>query len=172
MAGARGLAAPRVRVRDALLVALLFGGFQALMPAVGWAIGVALLDHVRAWGHWVTFGVLFAIGVKMILDARQEPSDGSGPSNDAGFGLKILVVLAFATSIDALVAGLTLGIEGMSVVRACGVIGIVTGILSLAGVYAGRHLGGHFGARLDVAGGLVLVGLGIKALVEHYWRSR
>lgn len=170
VAGARGLAAKKIRVRDALLVALFFGGFQAGMPAIGWAIGGAFAARITGWGHWVTFVVLGGIGVKMLHEARAEDPDeeASKPPPQNAFGVKLLFVLAIATSIDALAAGVTFALSDVHVVTACAVIGVVTALLSFGGVYVGHRFGTRVGKRFDMLGGIVLIGLGVKALVEHF----
>jgi len=174
VAGARGLAAKRIRLRDALLVALFFGGFQAGMPAIGWGIGEAFAARIMGWGHWVTFVVLGGIGAKMIYETRKTGSDDDAPkpSGDDLFGTKVLAVLAIATSIDALAAGVALAVENVSIVQACVVIGVVTAALSFAGVYVGHRFGRRFGSdRLEMVGGIVLLGLAAKALIDHFWSA-
>lgn len=174
VAGARGLAAKRVRLRDALLVGVLFGGFQAGMPALGWLLGDVLSSRILGWGHWVTFVVLGGIGAKMIFEARKPEDEGkearsSAPTTEPNvFGLRALFLLAIATSIDALAAGITLAVSGFPIMTACAVIGVVTAALSSAGVYVGHRFGARFGKRLEVFGGLVLAGLAVKALVDHF----
>ena len=168
VAGTRGLASKRVRSRDALLVALFFGGSQAAMPAIGWALGATFAARIMGWGHWVTFVVLGGIGAKMIHEAMKAgPEDAEVVATADVFGLKVLALLALATSIDALAAGVPLALSNASIVRACLVIGAVTAALSFAGVYVGHRFGARFGKRLEVAGGLVLIGLGVKSLVDH-----
>jgi putative Mn2+ efflux pump MntP len=165
VAGTRGLAAARVRVQDALLVGALFGGAQAGMPVIGWALGETVAARVSAWSHWVTFSVLVVLGGKMIREAIEEDEDRDATPP---FGLKVLTLLAIATSIDALAAGVTLALRGVEVALACTTIGAVTFALSFAGVYVGHRFGTRIGKRLDVLGGVVLVALGVKALVDHY----
>lgn len=170
VSGARGLAAKEVRPRDAIRVALLFGGFQAAMPAIGWALGATFATRIMGWGHWVTFVVLGGIGGKMLYEALKPGDDDDAieaATNDV-FGLKVLVLLAVATSIDALAAGVALAVANASIVRACVVIGVVTAVLSFAGVHAGHRFGSRLGKRLEVLGGVVLVGLAVKTLVEHF----
>lgn len=169
VAGARGLASKqKIRPRDALIVALFFGGFQAAMPAVGWGAGQAFASRILGWSHWVTFIVLAGIGAKMLHEAfSAEQKDEEAATNDV-FGLKVLALLAVATSIDALAAGVTLALGDVSVAQACGMIGVITAVLSFAGVYVGHRFGATFGKRLEVGGGLVLIGLAVKALVDHF----
>jgi putative Mn2+ efflux pump MntP len=172
VSGARGLAAKRIRFRDALLVALFFGGFQAAMPAIGWALGAAFAARISGWGHWVTFVVLGGIGVKMMYEALKAPEeDDPKPADDEIFGLRVLALLAIATSIDALAAGVALAVANVSIVRACIVIGAITAALSFAGVHVGHRFGKRFGKRLEVVGGVVLIGLGVKSVVDHFMAS-
>jgi putative Mn2+ efflux pump MntP len=161
-----GFAAKRVRARDALLLAFLFGAFQALMPVIGWAAGVRFAHLIAAWDHWVAFVLLCAIGGKMIYEAFAEPENPAAGGRNP-FGLKVLLVLAVATSIDALVAGLTLPLLDVRPFVAAAIIGVVTFVLSLAGVVLGRRFGDALGSRLDVIGGVILIGLGVKTLAEH-----
>jgi manganese efflux pump family protein len=170
VAGARGLAVKKkIRVRDALVVALFFGGFQAAMPAIGWGLGEAFASRITGWGHWVTFVVLGGIGAKMIHGSIVQKSTDE-EEKEAGdvFGLKVLALLAIATSIDALAAGVTLALGNVHIVEACAVIGVITAALSFAGVYIGHRFGARFGKRLEIAGGVVLLALAGKALVDHY----
>ncbi|MDB4941180.1 MAG: hypothetical protein JWP97_714 [Labilithrix sp.] len=170
VAGARGVAARRsIRVTDALRVAVFFGGFQAAMPAVGWALGEAFATRIVGWSHWVVFVVLAGIGGKMLheaLGAEHDEDEKAVPAD--AFGFRMLALLAVATSIDALAAGITLALAGANVVSACAIIGVVTGVLSFAGVYIGHHSGRRFGKPLEVLGGLVLIALAVKALVDHF----
>lgn len=165
VAAARGLAAPRVRARDVLLVGAFFGGFQALMPLVGWLVGATFGRAVAEWDHWIAFVLLAGIGVKMLVEARKPPearADGDRP-----FAPKLLLVLAIATSIDALAAGVALPMLDVSLAPALLTIGVTTALLSGAGVVVGRRVGAALGRRLDAFGGIVLIGLGIKILMEH-----
>ena len=175
VAGARGLAARRIRLRDAGLAALFFGGFQAGMPAIGWAIGEVFAERIMGWSHWVTFVVLGGIGAKMIDEARKAAKEDAAPpsARDDLFGVKVLAILAIATSIDALAAGVALAVENVRIVQACAVIGLVTAGLSFAGIYGGHRFGKRFGgARLEVVGGFVLLGLAAKALIDPFWLAR
>ncbi len=169
VAGTRGLAARTVRPRDALRVGIFFGVAQAIMPAIGWFAGAHFASKIAAWDHWIIFGVLGALGAKMIYESLEAPAaEASADASGANaFGLRILALLALATSIDALAAGVTLAMVDVNVVWACSLIGVVTGVLSFAGVYVGRRFGARLGKRLDAVGGLVLIGIGIKTLIEH-----
>ncbi len=172
-AAARGLAVSDLRPRHALAVALYFGGFQAGMPLLGYLLGQKVGPLVAAFDHWIAFGILVALGAKMIREAYAEghevevdvealPGRASAP-----FGPRVMVPLAIATSIDALAAGLTLPLLGAPLVVSLAIIGITTAALSVFGLLAGRRFGGALGTRLDVFGGVVLIALGSKTLVDH-----
>ena len=169
VSAARGLATPVIRPRHAVLVAVFFGGFQAAMPLLGWAIGSRVGRFVEAWDHWIAFALLGAIGGKMIHEARskKEEADRAPRDERALFGLKVMLVLAVATSIDAFAVGITLPMLGAPIVTTLVTIGVTTALCSVAGLLLGRRLGGAFGKRIDLAGGIVLVGLGTKILIEH-----
>lgn len=167
VAAARGLSVRRIRLAHVLLIAGFFGGFQAAMPLLGWWLGVSVGPAIAAWDHWVVFVVLGGIGAKMLWEARQ-PDDAEGrvDEHDA-FRLRLLLVLAIATSIDALAAGFTLPLLGAPLVLSLATIGITTALLSALGLFAGHRFGAALGRRLDAAGGLMLIGLGLKTLIEH-----
>lgn len=173
VAAARGLSATTLRVRDAAKVAFLFGAFQAGMPLVGWAASARFAAAIDAWDHWIAFTLLAGMGAKMVRDGLRE--DDGGPEGEAPaakdasdpYGWAPLLALALATSIDALVAGFTLPTLAVPVGTAVASIGLVTALLSGAGVYLGRRFGAHLGARLTPLGGVLLIGLGVKVLVDH-----
>ena len=166
VSAARGLAVPAIRARHVALVAGFFGGFQALMPVIGWVLGARLGPLVQAWDHWIAFVLLASIGGKMLWEARGA-GDADSPVAVDHFALKSMLVLAIATSIDALAVGITLPMLNAPFVLSIATIGVVSAILSAAGLFAGRRFGAMLGKRLDAAGGLVLIGLGLKILVEH-----
>ncbi|MEJ7735001.1 MAG: manganese efflux pump MntP family protein [Polyangiaceae bacterium] len=166
----RGIAAERVRLRHVLLVGALFGGFQAAMPILGWLLGSRIGPMVEAWDHWIAFAILGALGGKSIWEAlRGQKAEDAAKKGDV-FGLRVLLVLAVATSIDALAAGFTLPMMGAPPAATFATIGVVTAVLSGAGVVVGKRLGPLFGERIHLIGGLVLVALGVKILVEHLSR--
>jgi manganese efflux pump family protein len=171
VAAARGLTVARVRARHVLLVAGLFGGFQALMPAVGFLLGSHAGKEIAAWDHWIIFAVLSGIGGKMLWEAlhgrEQTPEPQKGDHPEDSFGLKVLLLLAIATSIDALAAGFTLPLLGAPLGVSLLAIGLTTAVLSGLGLFAGQRFGAALGSRLDAAGGLVLIGIGLKTLLEH-----
>lgn len=165
VAAARGVAVDRLRLVHVLRVALLFGGFQALMPLLGWLLGARFGRAFLDWDHWIAFVLLVAIGAKMSWEARTGVPEAR-PVGDP-FGLRILTVLAVATSIDALAVGFTLPMLGAPMAMSLVTIGVTTALLSGAGLFAGRRFGTVIGKRLDLLGGVVLIALGIKILLEH-----
>lgn len=167
VAATRGMAASEIRYKHVLLVAAFFGGFQALMPLLGWIVGSQIGPLVRAWDHWIAFGLLGAIGGKMLWETRHAET-GTSPSREADlFGTKVMFALAVATSIDALAVGVTLPMLNASLWVALPTIGMTTALLSSLGLFAGRRFGAALGRRLDAVGGLVLIGLGVKILADH-----
>jgi putative Mn2+ efflux pump MntP len=165
VAAARALAASRITARDVLLVGLCFGGFQALMPLLGSLIGTQLGTWVAAWDHWVVFAVLFALGSKMLWDARQKDSEREAIANP--FEWRVILVLGVATSLDAFAVGITLPLSRTPIAPAVITIGIVTTLLSGLAVLLGGRLSERVSTRLDVFGGLILIGIGFEVLVEH-----
>ena len=166
VSAARGLATPRIQLRHVLLVAGFFGGFQGLMPAIGFVLGKRVGPFIQAWDHWVAFVLLGFIGGKMLWESRGAPDKEDASKKDL-YGFRIMIVLAVATSIDALAVGITLPMLLAPLLLSVLTIGITTALLSAIALYAGRRFGALLGKRLDAVGGLVLIGLGTKILIEH-----
>jgi putative Mn2+ efflux pump MntP len=153
-----------LKVGHALRMALFFGGFQAVMPIVGFLAGLGLKGYVLAYDHWIAFGLLAFVGAKMIyeslkIDAAEKNID---PSN-----LLVLLVLSVATSIDALAIGITLSVLTTSILGAAGIIGLVTFALSYAGIFIGKRFGHFFESKIEILGGLILIAIGFKILISH-----
>ena len=165
VAAARGLGARRSR--EALVLPLLFGAFQAGMAALGWLAGRWAGAYIAAWDHWVAFGLLVAIGGKMLIDARRDAA-GDAPE-PAPATASLALGLALATSIDAAAAGLTLPLVPVAPWVALALIGGVTTACSALGYLAGRAAGERLGAKLGIVGGLVLIGIGVELLVRALW---
>lgn len=166
-AAARGAVAREIRPGQVLRVAVLFGGFQAGMPLVGWVAGAHAGPFLNGLDHWIGFGLLTLLGLHMLLEARTAGSRERGPAEDL-FSDRALVLVAVATSIDALAAGVTLPILNAPLTLSVVTIGVVTGVLSAAGLFVGRRFGAAVGPRVDVLGGLILIALGCKLLAEHW----
>jgi manganese efflux pump family protein len=166
VAAVRGSAVPKVLPRHMLRVALFFGGFQALMPLLGWLVGANLGQWLTAWDHWIAFAILSVLGVKMLWEARGAGQAVVGTEREL-FGARVLLGLAIATSVDALAVGVTLPLMNAPVLLTVLCMGVTTAILSVLGLFAGRAFGAALGGRLDVLGGVALVALGTKVLVTH-----
>lgn len=168
VSAARGLATPRIEGRDVLLIAGFFGGFQSLMLGIGWAMGSRVGPFVQAWDHWVAFVLLGGIGTKMLWESRKtQLSDWvEGDTTDL-FQFKVLLVLAVATSVDALAAGITLPMLNAPLVLSLTTIGVAAAVLSVLGLFLGHRFGALLGRRLDAVGGVILMFLGSKILFEH-----
>lgn len=158
------IARPQEPFWRAMRMPLAFGFFQALMPLIGWIGGAALVGWIAAWDHWLAFALLTGIGGKMLWEAWAG-DDEAGPGDPFAWGR--LTVLAIATSIDALAAGLSIAVIGVPVLVAVGVIGATTAALCIPAVRLGARLGGRFAAAAEVLGGLTLIGIGAKILVDH-----
>ena len=158
---------PRVRPRHALLVAVFFGGFQALMPVIGWLVGSRIGPLVEAWDHWIAFVLLGAIGAKMIWESRDAKGAATQRSEEELFGLRVMLLLAIATSIDALAVGITLPMLEAPFALSVTTIGVTTAVMCVVGLIVGRRAGAMFGRRLDFLGGVILIGVGTMILLEH-----
>ncbi len=150
--------------RQLVLLAFSFGVFQAGMAALGWWVGASAGDVVEQWDHWIAFGLLLLIGGKMLFEAFRGDAEAAGPSR---LGLRTIVILSVATSIDALAAGVTLPALTAPPLIALVLIGVATFVLSVIGGFVGGRLGSHLGRKLEVLGGLALIGIGTKTLVDH-----
>lgn len=159
----KGLSMEKMNPRHALIIGLYFGGFQALMPLGGYILGARFQDAITAYDHWIAFVLLAVIGGNMIKDALSSAED----SCDASIAFKDMVVLAVATSIDALAVGVTFAFLQVSVLPAVSFIGVITFLLSIAGVYAGHIFGCRYKSKAELAGGLILIAIGLKILIEH-----
>ena len=164
----KGLAVGRPTWRQAVCVGVWFGGFQALMPLVGWALGTTVLDLIAAVDHWIAFALLVLIGANMIREAVRGNDDADAEdSTAASFAPKIMFVLAVATSIDALAVGVNFALLNVDIRLAIAIIGGVTFVVSVVGLFFGSTLGKRFRTRAQIFGGAVLIGIGCKILIEH-----
>jgi putative Mn2+ efflux pump MntP len=161
----QGVRARRALQRQALTIALVFGLFQAGMPVVGWLVGSTLADLIAPVDHWIAFVLLVAIGAKMLWEAVRPGDDEAADA--ARLPVRELLALAVATSIDALAVGLSLAFLDVPIAPAAALIGVVTAMLTYAGVLLGHRLGTRFQTPAEVVGGVVLIGIGTKILIEH-----
>ena len=160
----KGLATGKVRWRHMLCVGIWFGGFQALMPTLGYLLGAAFQAYITAVDHWVAFVLLAFIGGNMIKESFSKEES----CTDASFGFKTMLLMALATSIDALAVGVTFALlPDVDLGAAVGCIGITTFLLSGVGIKVGSVFGSRCRAKAQLAGGVILVLIGLKILVEH-----
>lgn len=165
----KGLAMKRSSVKAGLTCGIWFGGFQALMPLIGFFLGSMFAEAIQSVDHWVAFGLLVLIGVNMLREAFSPEEDGGcSECADADLSVKSMFVMAVATSIDALAVGISLAMAGdVAIFVAVGIIGVCTFILSAIGVRVGSVFGSRFEQKAQIAGGVILVILGVKILLEH-----
>lgn len=147
---------------EALKTGFFFGSFQAIMPVLGWIVGLSIVELISGFDHWIAFGLLLFIGLRMIYEALKKESKQIISS----YSFKVLVILSIATSIDAFAVGLSLSFLETSIILPALVIGIITFSLSFLGVYLGKKFGSYF-EKIGVLGGIILIIIGLKILVEH-----
>jgi len=159
---AKGISVSKNKLKSAILLASLFGGFQAFMPAIGWFAGLGLEDIITGVDHWIAFGLLAFIGAKMIYDTTRG-EDGK----EEDITIPVALTLAVATSIDALMAGLSFAFLETPILVPILIIGTVTFALSFVGVLFGSRMGSVFGKNIKILGGLILILIGTRILIEH-----
>jgi putative Mn2+ efflux pump MntP len=159
-----GGAYKQLHVKHIVRMALFFGGFQAFMPVIGFLAGLSVREYIECCDHWIAFGLLSAVGGKMIYESFKIKSieEKFDPTN-----IFVLLLLSVATSIDALAIGITLSLVTNSIIIAVIIIGVVTFVLSYLGVYVGKKFGHFFENKIQAVGGIILIGLGVKILFEH-----
>lgn len=164
----QGLSMPRLNWRHSAVIALFFGGFQALMPVIGWLLGSQFAGYIQSFDHWVAFVLLLLIGGNMVREAfSPEEEEEDGCSAGERLDLKRLFLMAVATSIDALAIGVTFAFLEVQILEAASVIGVTTFVISLAGVAIGNYFGTRYQKRAEITGGVILILLGTKILLEH-----
>lgn len=182
----RGLEAKRFTWKNGLLTGLFFGLFQAAMPVIGYYLATLFADEISAFDHWIAFALLAFLGAKMIYEGakeehskRREKKQNAGSTSDTAaaadekkpehvsFRMKELVVMSFATSIDALIVGVTFAFLDTNIWTSVSLIGAVTFALSLFGVFLGSKIGKKLGGKAEIVGGVILIAIGLKILLEH-----
>ena len=161
----KGLGMRHFNARVALVLAVLFGGFQALMPLLGWALGSQFLWLIEPIDHWIAFVLLAFIGGKMLFDALHGEEEESGTVDRIAWGE--FFMLAVATSIDALAVGISFAALSVDIVPSVCVIGVTTFVLTLVGVGVGMKFGSRYERTAQIVGGVVLIAIGVKVLLEH-----
>ena len=162
----KGAALHRPHWREAVRAGLIFGCIEATTPIVGWALGSLAASYVEAWDHWIAFGLLGALGVKMIWEGWQA-ADEPAEERPTSHPFWMLALTGFATSIDAMAVGVGLAFLDVAILPVAATIGLTTFLLVTAGVLLGRVLGVVVGKRAEIFGGVVLIGIGVAILVEH-----
>lgn len=159
----KGLSTQKLKAKHYLIIGAWFGGFQALMPTIGYFLGSTFEKYITSVDHWVAFVLLAIIGGNMI---REGCSKEDGKANDS-FSFKTMIVLAVATSIDALAVGITFAFLQYPIVKSITIIGCTTFCISIAGVYVGNFFGNKYKKRAEIVGGIILILIGVKILLEH-----
>ena len=167
----KGLATKKFSVKTALLCGLWFGGFQALMPIIGYFLGAQFEHFITNIDHWIAFGLLLVIGVNMIREALSDDEDEDCGDSCGCTGFKTMLMMAIATSIDALAVGVTFAFLKVNIWFSVLVIGITTFLFSFAGVRIGNIFGSRYSKIAEITGGVILMLLGCKILVEHLFFS-
>jgi putative Mn2+ efflux pump MntP len=159
-----GVVIEKVRTRHALVIATFFGGFQAMMPLAGWSVGSRLQARLGSFDHWVAFLLLLAVGAKMVWESVKDDASRARLDPTRTW---VLLMLAVATSIDALAVGLSLSFLDASILLPVLLIGSVTFVMSFVGTYLGDIAGRVVGRRAEAVGGIILIAIGIKIVIEH-----
>ena len=162
----KGLCMRKIRWAQAFVIALFFGVFQAIMPVIGWILGSSFSAFIEPVDHWIAFVLLALVGGKMLWDAFHEDDEAveCGPEK---LDMRELLMLAVATSIDALAVGISLALLNVNIAGAAAIIGLTTFVLSFLGVLIGHRFGARFNKGAAIAGGIVLIAIGLKILLEH-----
>ena len=161
-----GVTMCQMHLRNAVRMAAFFGAFQAIMPILGWALGSIASGYIQKYDHWVAFGLLAIVGGKMIYEAVK-PDTGDENEKKDPHNMYILITLAFATSIDAAAVGISLSCLNVNIVQPAIIIGVITFFISLFGTYLGCKVGNALGSKVEILGGVLLIGIGIKIVIEH-----
>ena len=161
---ASGFTIKRLRVGHALRIALFFGAFQAIMPLIGWLVGLSLRDLISEFDHWIAFILLAVIGLKMIYESFKLQSD---KKQFDPLQIDVLLMLSLATSIDALAVGVTFAFLKIAIISPVLIIGLITFGTSFVGVFIGERFGHIFESKLELIAGLILIAIGLKILLEH-----
>lgn len=162
---ANGIMIKQLQVRHALRIAFSFGFFQAIMPLIGWAAGITFSGYIKGIDHWVAFALLVLVGCRMIWESVTSLKKDEAVRNCLHF--PTLLILSIATSIDALAVGVSFAFLDITIWFPILLIGIITFVICFLGVILGNKLGSIFGNKLGIIGGLVLIGIGLKILLEH-----
>lgn len=160
-----GLIEQDIKFLHASRIAVIFAIFQAVMPIIGWLLGLSVKKYIIQVDHWIAFGLLLLVGIKMIYDSFKNEEEKSFNPQD----LKVILFMSVATTIDAFAIGISLAFLNVKLFLASFIIGAVTYVASMLGMLFGKNLGSRFGKKMGIIGGLILISIGIKILIEHLW---
>ncbi len=158
-----GFCISKLKIKKILLIAISFAVFQTLMPVLGWLAGRTIESYIRSIDHWIAFALLLYLGIRMITSGRNDPADR------ACYDIKVpeIITQSFATSIDALAVGLSLAVLKVHIVLPVLIIGVTTFLFSVAGLFVGKYSGERFKRSSEITGGIILILIGVKILIEH-----
>jgi len=159
-----GLLRKEIVFWQAVRIAFFLAVFQAIMPVLGWLGGITIKDWIEPFDHWVALGILSILGIKMLIESLKKSEE----KNINPLDVKVIISMALATSIDAFAVGISFAIIKVNMILAIVVIGSVTFIASMLGILFGKRTGSHFGQKMEIIGGLILIAIGIKIVFEHY----
>lgn len=156
-----GILSPNTRFFQAVRIAIFFAVFQAFMPIIGWLLGLTVRDYIAAFDHWVAFGLLAAIGIKMIIESFKDAEQKCFNPHK----LKTILLLSLATTIDAFAVGISFAFWEVNILLAAAIIGMVTFIAVMLGILFGKKIGEKYGQKMEIIGGIILIGIGLKILL-------
>jgi manganese efflux pump family protein len=159
-----GLIKKEILFWQAFRIAIILAFFQATMPLFGWLGGITIKNWIEPFDHWFALGILSVLGVKMLIESQKNSTD----KNIDPMDIKVIVSMALATSIDAFAVGISFAIIQVNMIVAFLVIGSVTFIVAMLGILFGKKAGSHLGSKMEIIGGLILIAIGIKIVIEHY----
>ena len=160
----KGLGIKKVTLKKAGIVGAYFGVFQAVMPLIGYLVGFRFQDKIKAVDHWIAFILLVVIGINMVKESLSKDEE---KIEEADLGFKSMIMLSISTSIDALAVGITFAFLKVSIIPAVALIGIITLVISMSGVKIGNVFGDKFKSKAELLGGVILICIGLKILLEH-----
>lgn len=163
----KGLKMRRINKKQAVVIGLFFGGFQALMPFIGWLLGTQFSSYITSIDHWIAFILLALIGGNMVREAFGKTDEDEDGIMDPPLDMKEMIMLAIATSIDALAVGVTFAFLSVAIIPAVTMIGCITFAISILGVVIGNYFGNKYEKKAEFAGGVILILIGLKILIEH-----
>jgi putative Mn2+ efflux pump MntP len=158
-----GIVESNIRFWQASRIAIFFAFFQAFMPVIGWLLGLTVKNYIIQFDHWIAFGLLSFVGGKMIFESFKKPEEKKFNPRK----IKTVVILSFATTIDAFAVGISLAFIQVSMFLAAFIIGSITFIIAMLGLLFGKKLGERIGKKMEIIGGIILIALGLKILIEH-----